>query len=50
LPNDPAGYARELYAALYRAERARPARLVILQVPDDDAWATVRDRLLRATA
>ncbi|MDP2345455.1 MAG: L-threonylcarbamoyladenylate synthase [Deltaproteobacteria bacterium] len=50
LPNDPRAYASELYAALYRAERAHPARLVIQQVADDDAWATVRDRLLRATA
>ena len=50
LPSDPEGYARGLYAALYRCERARPSRLLILQVLDDDAWATVRDRLLRATA
>ncbi len=50
LPAEPRGYARALYAALYRAERAQPARLAVLQVPDDEAWASVRDRLLRATA
>ena len=33
-----------------RAERARPSRLVIADVPDDDVWAAVRDRLLRATS
>ena len=50
LPGDVAGYARGLYAALYRAERAQPARLMIGVVPDDDAWAAVHDRLLRATS
>ena len=43
------GYAREMFAALYRAERAKPARLVVVNVPDDEAWIGVRDRLLRAT-
>jgi L-threonylcarbamoyladenylate synthase len=50
LADDAAGYARGLYAALYQAERARPRRLAIAAVPDDDAWAAVRDRLLRATS
>ncbi len=51
LPADPVGFARGLYAALYRAERAAPRRLVIQRVDDDDeGWAAVRDRLLRATS
>jgi L-threonylcarbamoyladenylate synthase len=54
LPDDPAGFARELYAALYRAENARPRRLLLEEPPpptgDDDPWAAVRDRLLRASA
>lgn len=50
LPDDAAAYARGLYAALYRLERARPARLVVEDVPADAAWTAVRDRLLRATS
>lgn len=50
LPDDPAGYARELYAALYRLERTVPACLVVEDVPDDESWSAVRDRLLRATS
>lgn len=50
LDDDADAYARGLYAALYLAERARPARLAIAPVPDDDRWAAVRDRLLRATS
>jgi hypothetical protein len=49
LPDDGDGYARELFSALYRAERARPGRLVVVDVPHDEAWIGVRDRLLRAT-
>jgi L-threonylcarbamoyladenylate synthase len=49
LPDDPVGYARELFAALYRAERAAPTRLLIVDVPAGGAWLGVRDRLLRAT-
>lgn len=50
LPAEPDGYARGLYAALYAAERAQPKHLVIKDVGVDDAWAAVRDRLLRATS
>jgi len=50
LPDDADGYARELFAGLYRAERAAPQRLLVVEVPDDEAWIGVRDRLLRATA
>jgi L-threonylcarbamoyladenylate synthase len=53
LPDDSEGFARELFAALYRAETAHPRRLLIEAPPSpspDDPWAAVRDRLLRATA
>jgi L-threonylcarbamoyladenylate synthase len=54
LPDDAPGFARELYAALYRAETAHPRRLLLQEPPregsSDDAWAAVRDRLLRASA
>jgi L-threonylcarbamoyladenylate synthase len=50
LPNDPEGFARELYAALYRLERARPPRALAEAPPGGPAWRAVRDRLLRATA
>jgi L-threonylcarbamoyladenylate synthase len=50
LDDDPAGFARGLFAALYRIERAQPAELVIEEPPDDERWLAVRDRLLRATS
>lgn len=50
LPDDVAGYARGLYAALYRLERAKPARVVVERVPEGEAWTAVRDRVLRATS
>lgn len=48
LPGDPAGYARGLYAALRAADAAHVARLLVESVPEDPAWAGVRDRLARA--
>ncbi len=50
LQREPAAYAARLFAVLYQAERAAPARLVVEDVPVDDAWLGVRDRLLRATS
>lgn len=50
LPADPEGYARELYAALHALDDAGCDLIVIAQVPEDDAWAAVRDRLRRAAA
>ncbi len=49
LPSDPLGYARELYAAMRAAERSGARELWIASVPDEPAWAAVRDRLRRAT-
>jgi len=49
LPDDPNGYGRELYATLRRLERAAPRAIWIEQVPADEAWRAVRDRLTRAS-
>ena len=48
LGDDAAAYARGLYAALYRLERAHPPLVLVERVPDGAAWAAVRDRLARA--
>lgn len=48
LPQNPAGYARGLYAALRSADAAGIARLMVEAVPVTEAWAGVRDRLSRA--
>jgi L-threonylcarbamoyladenylate synthase len=50
LPDDPQGYARELYAALRDLEDAGCTAIIIEQVPEDPAWDAVRDRLTRAAA
>lgn len=50
LDDDPTGFARGLFAALYRIERAAPHELVIEEPPPDERWLAVRDRLLRATS
>jgi len=50
LPDDPDGYARRFYAALYRLEESRPEVLLIESVPEDDIWAAVRDRIERSAA
>jgi L-threonylcarbamoyladenylate synthase len=48
MPDDPARYAREMYAALHRAD-AIGARLVVIERPPDaDDWLAIRDRLARA--
>lgn len=47
LPGDPTGYAKGLYAALRELDGAWQ-RIVVERVPDDEAWAAVRDRLGRA--
>jgi L-threonylcarbamoyladenylate synthase len=48
LPQDPAGYARGLYAALRAADVAQLGCLLVESVPEARAWAGVRDRLARA--
>ena len=48
MPDEPATYARELYAALHAADAAGAALIVIERPPADDRWAALRDRLNRA--
>ncbi|HET6681425.1 MAG TPA: L-threonylcarbamoyladenylate synthase [Gemmatimonadaceae bacterium] len=48
LPEDPAGYARALYAALHALDDAGCEVVWLELVPDGDEWAGVRDRLRRA--
>lgn len=49
LPDEPAAYARGLFAALHRVDAARVDLVVIEDVPADPAWWAVRDRLSRAS-
>lgn len=48
MPDDPAGYASRLYAALHAMDDAGCDVILIDQPPDTPAWAGVRDRLRRA--
>lgn len=48
LPDDPAGFARELYAALYRLEDSGCTALLIERLPEEPAWQAARDRTRRA--
>lgn len=50
LPDDPRGYAAELYAALHDLDAAGPARIVIEAPPSTPEWHAVVDRLRRAAA
>jgi L-threonylcarbamoyladenylate synthase len=49
LPDDPAGYAERIYATLHSLDDAGATDIVIENVPDDPAWAGLRDRLTRAS-
>lgn len=49
LPSDPEGYARELYATLHAFDDSGCDVILVLAVPEDGAWAGVRDRLQRAS-
>lgn len=48
MPDDPAGYASRLYAALHELDDAGCDVILIDQPPDTPAWAGIRDRLRRA--
>jgi L-threonylcarbamoyladenylate synthase len=50
LPDDPAGFAAGLYAALHRLEDAGCEVIVIAEPPGGGAWEAVRDRVRRAAA
>ncbi len=48
LPDDPAGYARGLYAALHELDDSGCDLILVEGVPDTPGWEAVRDRLRRA--
>lgn len=50
LPDDPIGFARDLYAAFYRAERLSDKALAIETPPAELCWESVADKLRRATS
>ncbi len=49
LPDDPAGYARALYAALHALDDDRCTLIVVERPPATPPWAAIHDRLLRST-
>jgi L-threonylcarbamoyladenylate synthase len=49
LPDDPAGYAAGLYAALHTLDDAGVDVIVVEQPPERPEWHAIRDRLLRAS-
>jgi L-threonylcarbamoyladenylate synthase len=50
LGKPPAEYGRALYAALRDLDRVGAARILVEEVPDDEPWAAIADRLRRAAA
>ena len=49
-PHDAGAYARTLYANLRALDAANVDTILIEQVPLDEAWSAIRDRLARATS
>lgn len=49
-PEDPAAYARLLYANLHWLDHAGAERIVVAAPPDTSEWAAIHDRLQRAQA
>lgn len=49
LPDDPAGFARGLYAALHDLDAAGVDAIVVEMPPQDEAWLAVLDRIRRAS-
>jgi L-threonylcarbamoyladenylate synthase len=50
MPQQPAAYASELYAALHQLDALAVSRIVADWPPDTEEWLAIRDRLLRAAA
>jgi L-threonylcarbamoyladenylate synthase len=50
LPEDPEGYARDLYGALHGLDDRGVSVIVVERVPADEAWWAVADRLERGAA
>lgn len=49
MPNEPAEYARLLYATLHKLDQAVVPEIVVEFPPDTPAWSAIRDRLRRAS-
>lgn len=50
LPADPEGYARRLYALLRELDAGNHSQILVEQLPDDERWHALRDRLRRAAS
>ena len=50
MPQEPAGYAQRIYAALHEADRSDTSVILIEQPPETPEWHAIRDRLTRAAA
>jgi L-threonylcarbamoyladenylate synthase len=50
LPDDPELYARALFATLHELDDAGCDVIVVEDVPDNERWWAVKDRLRRASA
>ncbi len=50
LPDDAAGYASRLYAALHELDACNVSHIVVDMPPPSEDWLAVRDRLTRAAA
>ena len=50
LPEEPEGYAAQLYAVLHDLDDENLDRIVMAALPETDAWLAIRDRLFRAAA
>lgn len=50
LPEDPAGFARELYAAVRHLDEQELGEILVEEAGEGDEWLAVRDRLSRATS
>ncbi|KIG14940.1 TsaC protein (YrdC-Sua5 domains) required for threonylcarbamoyladenosine t(6)A37 modification in tRNA [Enhygromyxa salina] len=48
MPADPREYGRLLYAALHTLDELGCARILVEAVPNEGAWAAIRDRLARS--
>ena len=48
LPDEPAGYARQLYACLHDLDRLAVTAIVVETPPRSELWQAVHDRLTRA--
>jgi L-threonylcarbamoyladenylate synthase len=48
--DDPVSYGHSLYASLRALDKADAKIIVVEQVPNDEQWQAVRDRLQRAAA